>query len=44
MVKCKPRGRAAFSIISLAFKDDNKWSVYDGNTPISALICPEGLL
>jgi hypothetical protein len=30
--------RAAFSIISLAFKEDNKWRLYDGNTQISALI------
>ncbi len=28
--------RAAFSIISLAFKEDNKWRLYDGNTQISA--------
>jgi len=30
--------RAAFSIVSLAFKEDNKWRLYDGNTQISALI------
>ena len=30
--------RAAFSIISLAFKEDNKWRLYDGNTQINALI------
>jgi hypothetical protein len=30
--------RAAFSIISLAFKEDNKWRLYDGNTQISATI------
>lgn len=30
--------RAAFSIISLAFKEDNKWRLHDGNTQISALI------
>jgi hypothetical protein len=30
--------RAAFSIISLAFKEDRKWRLYDGNTQISALI------
>jgi len=28
--------RAAFSIISLAFKEDNKWRLFDGNTQISA--------
>ena len=30
--------RAAFSIISLAFKEENKWRLYDGNTQISARI------
>ncbi len=30
--------RSAFSIISLAFKEDNKWRLYDGNTQISATI------
>jgi hypothetical protein len=30
--------RAAFSIISLAFKEENKWRLYDGNTQISAII------
>lgn len=30
--------RAAFSIISLAFKEDNKWRLSDGNSQISALI------
>lgn len=30
--------RSAFSIISLAFKDDNKWRLFDGNTQISAPI------
>ena len=30
--------RMAFSIISLAFKEDNKWRLYDGNTQISATI------
>jgi hypothetical protein len=30
--------RAAFSIISLAFKEENKWRLYDGNTQINALI------
>lgn len=36
--------RAAFSIISLAFKEDNKWRLYDGNTQISALIEDEDFL
>lgn len=36
--------RAAFSIISLAFKEDNKWRLYDGNTQISALIEDESFL
>ena len=35
---------AAFSIVSLAFKDDNKWRLYDGNAPISALITDEAFL
>jgi hypothetical protein len=30
--------RAAFSIVSLAFKEDNKWRLYDGNTQIHATI------
>jgi hypothetical protein len=30
--------RAAFSIISLSFKEDNKWRLYDGNTQISARV------
>ena len=36
--------RIAASIISLAFKDDNKWRLYDGNAPISALIADEAFL
>lgn len=36
--------RTAFSIISLAFKEDNKWRLYDGNTQISALIEDEAFL
>jgi hypothetical protein len=36
--------RAAFSIISLAFKEDNKWRLFDGNTQISALIEDESFL
>ncbi len=34
--------RAAFSIISLAFKEERKWRLYDGNTQISARIEDEG--
>jgi len=30
--------RSAYSIISLAFKEDNKWRLNDGNNPISASI------
>ncbi|PZM11947.1 hypothetical protein CPY51_17700 [Rhizobium tubonense] len=30
--------KAAFSIISLAFKEDNKWRLHDGNAQISATI------
>jgi hypothetical protein len=30
--------RSAFSIISLAFKEDNKWRLNDGTNPISATI------
>ena len=36
--------RAAFSIVSLAFKEDNKWRLHDGNAPISALISDENFL
>jgi len=36
--------RSAFSIISLAFKEDNKWRLHDGNTQISALILDESFL
>lgn len=38
------RRRAAFSIISLAFKEDNKWRLHDGNTNISATIEDEEFL
>ena len=34
---------AAFSIISLAFKDDNKWRLSDGSAQISASIIDEDL-
>jgi hypothetical protein len=30
--------KSAFSIVSLAFKDDNKWRLHDGNNQISATI------
>jgi hypothetical protein len=30
--------RSAFSIVSLAFKEDNKWRLHDGNNQISAAI------
>ncbi|WP_156629632.1 hypothetical protein [Methylobacterium sp. Leaf85] len=30
--------RSAFSIVALAFKHDNKWRLYDGNSQISATI------
>lgn len=36
--------RSAFSIVSLAFKEDNKWRLYDGNTQISASIADEEFL
>ena len=36
--------REAFSIISLTFKEDNKWKLFDGNAPISALIEDESFL
>lgn len=32
------RRRIAYSIVSLAFKDDNKWRLYDGQNTISATI------
>jgi len=36
--------RAAFSIISLAFKEDNKWRLNDGNNQISATINDEDFI
>ncbi|RWP13955.1 MAG: hypothetical protein EOR00_24245 [Mesorhizobium sp.] len=33
--------KAAFSIVSLAFKEDNKWRLHDGNSQISATIADE---
>lgn len=33
--------KAAFSIVSLAFKDDNKWRLHDGNSQISATIADD---
>ena len=38
------RHRSAFTIVSLAFKEDNKWRLYDGNTQISASIADEEFL
>lgn len=34
----------AYSIISLAFKDDNKWRLFDGNATINAVIKDEDFL
>ena len=36
--------RSAFSIVSLAFKDDNKWRLHDGNSQISTSIADEEFL
>jgi hypothetical protein len=36
--------KSAFSIVSLAFKEDNKWRLYDGNNQISAIIADEDFL
>lgn len=36
--------RSAFSIVSLAFKEDNKWRLYDGNTQINATIADPDFL
>ena len=36
--------QAAFTIVSLAFKEDNKWRLFDGNTTISAAIEDEDFL
>lgn len=36
--------RSAFSIVSLAFKEDNKWRLFDGNTQISATISDNDFL
>lgn len=33
--------RVAYSIITLAFKEDNKWRLHDGNSQISATIADE---
>jgi hypothetical protein len=38
------RRSVAFSIISLAFKEDNKWRLHDGNTNVSATIEDEDFL
>ncbi|MCM3212910.1 hypothetical protein M3613_22480, partial [Bacillus licheniformis] len=34
--------KMAFSIVSLAFKDDNKWRLYDGTSTIHATITDAG--
>jgi hypothetical protein len=36
--------QSAFSIISLAFKEDNKWRLYDGNNVINASIADQDFL
>ncbi|EML1597068.1 MULTISPECIES: hypothetical protein [Burkholderia] len=36
--------KMAFSIVSLAFKDDNKWRLYDGTSTIHATITDAGFL
>lgn len=36
--------RSAFSIVSLAFKEDNKWRLHDGNSQISATITDDEFL
>ncbi len=36
--------RSAYSILSLAFKEDNKWRLNDGSNPISATITDEEFL
>lgn len=36
--------RAAYSIVSLAFKEDNKWRLFDGNNQINATISDEDFL
>lgn len=36
--------KAAYSIVSLAFKEDNKWRLYDGNSTISVTMTDEDFL
>lgn len=36
--------RAAYSIVSLAFKEDNKWRLFDGNATISVTMTDEEFL
>lgn len=38
------RRRGAFTILSLAFKEDNKWRLYDGANTISATIADEDFI
>src|SRR5690606_27594307 len=40
----RERRRAAFSIVSLAFKDENKWRLHDGNNTIYATIKDEDFM
>lgn len=43
-VVLKERRKAAFSIVSLAFKDENKWRLHDGNNTIYVTIDDEDFL
>lgn len=36
--------KAAYSIVSLAFKEDNKWRLYDGNSTISVTMTDDDFL
>ncbi len=40
----KNKHTAAYSIVSLAFKEDNKWRLHDGSAAISALMADAGFL
>ncbi len=40
----KNKHTAAYSIVSLAFKEDNKWRLHDGSAAVSALIADDGFL
>ena len=43
-VLVKNTSTTAYSIVSLAFKQDNKWRLHDGNAAISALIADDEFL